>query len=167
MNLPENQGFFSKSNVIAVVVALFVGLIIGSLVLGVYFNRKFDQLKIQLVEQKNGTQKSGSAANPSSATKEQFIGGTIEKIDGSTLTLNSISEKKIYTIKVTNNTKVTKREFSKDTSPKDTGASLLDLKVKGSVAIGTFENLRDKTEFTADDIFIQLFDNPTSQVTPK
>lgn len=95
------------------------------------------------------------------------ISGKVENIDGQKITIKGFSfgEQKTYIVTVGDDTKITKREM--DLSPpkegvsappksKETDISLADIRVGDSLTIDSADNIKDKTEFIAKSIFLEI-----------
>jgi uncharacterized protein YneF (UPF0154 family) len=142
-----------------------VGLIAGSFICGIYFSRKISQ-----VQKECGKQAIISNVPKINIPDQIFgIGGSIEKINGNTIAINAslYVERKKYTVKVVDSTKIIKRKISQNpTIPKEgkisdpfeeTEIKLSDLRVNDSIGIVSSENIKDKTSFEAKIISLDLF----------
>jgi hypothetical protein len=190
MDSKENREFSEdssqKSNLLLAVGMLVVGLLIGGLVCEIHFSRKLGQAEKECMTQAAGVKKNGAVPGAPNTSKiiipDQIfdIWGIVEKVDGNILAINAFffGGQKRYTVKVVDSTKVAKREILENppkpeegklpTSPfEETEARLSDLRKGDNVAIEAAENIKDKTEFEAKSIFIQVISQPTSPASQR
>jgi hypothetical protein len=96
------------------------------------------------------------------------VGGKVENIDGQKITIKSLSlgEEKTYQVTAGSETKIIKREMDLSppkagtektlSEPKETEASLSDIKIGDSLTVDSADNIKDKTEFTAKSIYLEI-----------
>jgi hypothetical protein len=100
------------------------------------------------------------------------ISGTVEKIEGKTLTMKAFffGEGKTYSVTAGDTAKIQKSEMKKEISKPEEGkpfepfniidASLSDIRQKDSLTIEAGENIKDKTSFIAKTITINIMNLP-------
>jgi hypothetical protein len=107
------------------------------------------------------------------------ISGTVEKIEGKTITVKAFffGEQKTYTVTVGDATKIQKSEMKKEISKPEEGkpvepftltdASFSDIRQNDSLSIEASENIKDKTSFVAKTISINILNIPDASTLPK
>ena len=176
--LPERR----TKRILATAGLLIMGLIVGALISASYYKGKAKQAQTAFDKQLADLKKSSTSGIPGAVNLPKIpvpaevtsINGTVSKIDGNTLTVDAFffGEQKTYTVTVSDNTKIFKREMvtppAKPTdanaappSPfKDTDAKLSDIREKDNVMIDSADNIKDKTAFEAKDIYVQIMNLP-------
>jgi len=167
-----------KPNLIIIIGVFVLGLVLGGLLTGIYFKVKMTKAKSECTQKTAEAQKTGVATGAPEVPKALVpneiynVSGLVEKIDGNTLTVKSFSfgEQKSFTVKVTDNTKIIKRELlttppkaeeGKPISPfKETDAKLSDIRENDNINVEASENIKDKTEFEAKTVYIEIQNMP-------
>ena len=187
MNLEAKQKFnflpeHKAGHIIVMVGLLVLGMIIGAVVSGLYYKGKTKQAETACAKQAADLKNSASAGIPGALNLPKIpvpaevtsINGTVSKIDGNTLTVDAFffGDQKTFKVTVSDNTKIVKREIvpppakpadanAAPSSPfKDTDTKLSDIRENDSVMIDSLGNIKDKTEFEAKDIYIQIMNLP-------
>ncbi|MFH0930070.1 MAG: hypothetical protein V1814_02350 [Candidatus Moraniibacteriota bacterium] len=150
---------------------LLAGLVLGILISGAYFQFKLKKAKSECDQQLvKAKEQSLSGGIPKVCASNELFGisGTIEKIDGNTLTVEAFffGGKKTYKVTVNSDTKIVRREMlqnlpepeeGKPFNPiRDTEGKLSDLKEKDNIVIEADSNIKDKTEFEAKTIYLMV-----------
>lgn len=174
MVLPE------KPHITITISVFLLGLILGGLFTGLYFNGKLNKAKSDCAAEQTaaGKKEKGAAAVTPAIPKVIIpneiysVSGQISKIDGNTLVVKSSSfgEEKSYTVKVVDGTKIVKREIitsppeakeGKPASPfKTTDAKLSDLEENSFINVEASENIKNKSEFEAKIVYIEIMNMP-------
>lgn len=158
---------------------LVAGVLLGGIVVGIFFALKMKYASDDCAAKITAAQKSGTEAGVPNVPKVNVpdevnnISGTIEKVDGNTLTVKTFffGEPKNYSVTVANDTKIIKREIiegslkaANEKEPpapfKDSDAKLSDIREKDNVSIDSADNIKDKTAFEAKTIYIQISNLP-------
>lgn len=184
MELEQNN---SGRKLLLLIGGVVLGALLGALITAIYFQNKAKQLKAELSRMQQEAGKAGSLAVPAPPDVSDMpipaeitsISGTVEKIDGNTLTVktNLFGNEKTYRVKITENTKITKREILQNPPQskegevinpfKDSEAAIGDIREKDNLTIEASENVKDKTEFEAKSVIINITNLPDVPEPPK
>lgn len=182
MDLKENEtpgvAIIDRKHLLWLASVLVGGVIIGALVSGAYFGLKTKKIKgeydRQITKMKEESsamvEKSGVPFPPKIPVPQEVfnISGTVEKVEGNNITVKAFffGESKYYKVKAGNETKITKREMiqnppepeeGKPFNPfKDSDGKLSDIMEKDAITAEAGDNIKDKTEFEAKTITIQI-----------
>lgn len=163
----------NKPKILLIILGAVIGAILGSLVTVAYYHGKIAKIQSQAgSSQSQVSNKTGPANVPVPPimpipNEVTTIFGTVEKIEGSNLTVKENFFSKTYTVKITDSAKIIKREMSQITPKpeegkppfnpfKETDAKLSDIRQNDSVVIEANENVKYKTEFEAKTVYIQI-----------
>ena len=188
MELQQNSNPYGKLFLVIGMVVL--GAVLGAMVSAIYFQGKIKKLKQEYSTAQTVAPEAGGDLSalpnvpepPKMEIPDEIfdVSGTVEKVGENTLTVKDLffGEEKIYTIKVTENTKIVKAEMLENppepkegeeiASPfKEEEASFSDIKEGDNVLVGASENVKDKTEFEATFITIEVMNLPIPPETPE
>ena len=188
MELQQNSNPYGKLFLVIGMVAL--GAVLGAMVSAIYFQGKIKKLKQEYSTAQTVAPEAGGDLSalpnvpepPKMEIPDEIfdVSGTVEKVGENTLTVKDLffGEEKIYTIKVTENTKIVKAEMLENppepkegeeiASPfKEEEASFSDIKEGDNVLVGASENVKNKTEFEATLIAIEIMNLPIPPETPE
>jgi hypothetical protein len=176
MDIPENN----NKKIILISAAVVIIALILIVVVWKSKTNKGDQTQGQTPKEITGI--SGSDGKTPSASSETpklkaldevtSIFGKVEKIEGKTLTVKAFffGDQKTYTVTVGGATKIKKKEAKKELPKSEEGkpiepfaytdAGFSDIRQNDNVSIDASENIRDKTDFEAKTIFIEIVDHP-------
>jgi hypothetical protein len=166
-----------KSKIYLIILGVALGAIIGSLVTATYYHGKIAKIKNQAgSSQSKVSNKMGSGNVPAPPEKPKIpipneitsISGTVEKIEGKTLTVKSFffGEEKNYAVTVGDATKIQKSEMKKELPTPEEGkplesftltdVKLSDIRQNDRVFIEANENVKDKTSFEAKNVSVKI-----------
>jgi hypothetical protein len=169
------------------ILLIVLGAILGSLVTAVYYHGKIAKIQNQAsFIQSQASNETGPGNIPTSPVMPKIpipnevtsISGTVEKIEGKTLTVKTFffGEQKTYTMTVGDNTKIQKSEIKKELPTPEEGkpfepftltdAKLSDIRQNDKVVIEANENIKNKASFEAKTVSIQVGNIPAPE-TPK
>jgi len=168
----------NKGRKIAIMAGGFVLVfILGALASGLWIQKKVTKVENECAEAQKVAEKKASAipeAPNVPVPNEVFsIGGTVTEIQDGALTVKSFffGQEKSYKVKIGDNTKIQKREMKKEIPKPEEGksfepftttdAKLEDIRQNDSVTVESDENIKDKTEFEAKTVYIEISNLPT------
>jgi len=180
MNIDTTQ---KSSRALAIIGLLILGLIAGALVAGLYYKGKAKQAETACAKQVADLKKSSTSdmSNiskipvPSEVTS---VSGTVEKIEGQTITLKAFffGEQKTFAVTAGDATKIQKREMKKELPKPEEGkpmepftltdAKLGDIRQGDNLIVEASENIKDKTSFEAKTIYIEIMNLPAPSAIP-
>lgn len=156
--------------------------ILGALVSGLWLQKKVAKVENECAEAQKVAEKKASAipeAPNVPVPNEVFsLGGTVTEIQDGTLTVKAFffGQEKAYKVKIGDNTKIQKREMKKEIPKPEEGkpmepftttdAKLEDIRQNDSVTIESDENIKDKTEFEAKTVYIEISNLPAPPASP-
>lgn len=167
MIIEPNEGYRKILPVIGMILLFIAGFLAAYFWMNAKIQKTSKDCAASLAEIKK-TESIIPAVPKIQAPSEFFsISGKVENIDGQKITIKGFSfgEQKTYIVTVGDDTKITKREM--DLSPpkegvsappksKETDMSLADIRVGDSLTIDSTDNIKDKTEFIAKSIFLEI-----------
>jgi len=174
-----------KSNrALAIIGLLILGLIAGALVAGLYYKGKAKQAETACAKQAADLKKSSTSGMPNIPkvpvpSEVTSISGTVEKIEGQTITLKAFffGEQKTFAVTAGDATKIQKREMKKELPKPEEGkpmepftltdAKLGDIRQGDNLNVEASENIKDKTSFVAKTIYIEIMNLPAPSELPK
>jgi preprotein translocase subunit YajC len=176
MDIPENN---HKKITLAIIAIVIVALVLFVIV---WKNKTKKESQTQTQTQKETTGIAGPDGKTLPAPPEMpkiqapaevtSISGTVEKIEGKTITVkaNFFGEQKTFAVTAGDATKIQKSEMKKDIPKPEEGkpfepftltdASFSDIRQNDNLTIEASENIKDKTSFVAKTISINIMNLP-------
>jgi hypothetical protein len=172
----------TKKKILKAVVILIVGLFVGTLITSLYYRSKIKKIEASPAPP-NQASKNTSFFSETSTLPDiskipipdeiTSISGTVEKIEGTTLTVkaNVLGEERTYTVTAGDNTKIEKKKLDTNLKPEKgepynsyivTAAKFSDIRQNDTVSIEAGGSIKDKTSFEASTISIMI-SNPSNQ----
>lgn len=168
MDIPENN---YKKITLAIIFIVIIALILFVIV---WKTKKESQTQTTAVTAPDGTTLSAPPEMPKIPVPAEVtsISGSVEKIEGKTLTVKAFffGEEKTYAVTAGDATKIQKSEMKKEIPKPEEGkpfepftltdASFSDIRQNDNLTIEASENIKDKTSFEAKAITINIMNLP-------